>query len=89
MKTKISPINPKVFHLTPEIPCATNAYPIVAPTTLCVPDTGRLTKVATISHSPVPLRALREPIIASSSVPLKEVISMMPFLTVSINKETT
>ena len=79
-------MRPNVFHFTPAKPCATRAKPMVAPTILCVPDTGSLKNVATRSHTPVPVKALSEPAMASSSVPLKEFISMIPFLTVSETK---
>ena len=79
-----SPIFPKVAQLTPLGPLkATRAYPIVAPTMLCVPDTGRLKKVATINHTLVPVSALNAPAIAIFSDPLNALMSMMPFRTVS------
>lgn len=41
------PIFPNSTHWIPRAPCATKAKPTVAPTILCVPDTGKLKKVAT------------------------------------------
>jgi hypothetical protein len=38
----------------PRKPCATRAKPTVAPTMLCVPDTGRLKNVATNNHMQQP-----------------------------------
>jgi hypothetical protein len=74
---------PNVGHFTPDSPCATSENPIIAPTMLCVPDTGRLKNVAIRSHTLVPVRADMEPTIARFSVPLKELMSMIPFRTVS------
>lgn len=42
---------PSCFQSTPLAPCATSANPTVAPTMLCVPDTGILNAVAIISHA--------------------------------------
>jgi hypothetical protein len=41
------PIVANTFHLILREPCATRAKPIVAPTILCEPDTGKLKNVAT------------------------------------------
>jgi hypothetical protein len=39
-------------------PFETIAMPIVAPTMLCVPDTGKFSTVATINHIQHPVKAL-------------------------------
>ncbi len=57
---------------------------MVAPTTLCVPDTGNLKKEAIMSQILVPPRALKLPTMARDSVPLNILMSIMPLRTVSV-----
>ena len=76
-------MKPNFFHWTPRKPCSTKAYPIVAPTTLCVPDTGKRRKEAINSQMLVPPKALKLPTMASFSVPLNVFMSIIPFRTVS------
>ena len=64
------PIFPNSFHLIALPPCATKPNPIIAPTTLCVEDTGTFMAVAIISHTAPPDKALNEPKSTSLSVPL-------------------
>ena len=56
---------------------------MVAPTTLCVPDTGKRRKEAINNQMLVPPKALKLPTIASFSVPLNELMSIIPLRTVS------
>jgi hypothetical protein len=48
------PINPKDSQFSPASPRQTTVKPIVAPTTLCVVDTGSFRNVARISHTEAP-----------------------------------
>ena len=50
-------INPD--HLTPSNPLATTANPIMAPTILCVPETGRAQIVAKMFHTLAPNDSLK------------------------------
>jgi len=47
-------MSPKVKKFIPDDPFATRAKPTVAPTMLCVPETGSFSMVATSSHTPAP-----------------------------------
>jgi hypothetical protein len=49
-------IRPSFFQLIPLAPLATRANPTVAPTILCVPDTGRRRNVAINSHTQEPAK---------------------------------
>ena len=83
LRKKMLPIFPKASHVIPYGPMATKPYPIVAPTILWVPETGRLKNVAISNHKLVLVRALKEPAIANSSLPLNLLMSIIPFRTVS------
>jgi len=48
------PINPKDSQFSPSSPRQTRVKPIVAPTTLCVVDTGSFRNVAIINHIEAP-----------------------------------
>jgi len=52
------PILANTFHCIPCEPCATSAKPTVAPTILCVPDTGKLKNVATNNQIQQPIEAI-------------------------------
>jgi hypothetical protein len=53
-KTLHLPINPKDSQFSPASKRHTREKPIVAPTTLCVVDTGSFRNVARISHIEAP-----------------------------------
>jgi len=52
------PILANTFHCIPREPCATRAKPTVAPTILCVPETGKLKNVATNNQIQQPIEAI-------------------------------
>jgi len=52
------PILANTVHCIPCEPCATSAKPTVAPTILCVPDTGKLKNVATNNQIQQPIEAI-------------------------------
>jgi hypothetical protein len=53
-------------------PYATKPNPIIAPTTLCVDDTGSFAAVAIISHNAPPDNALKDPRSTSFSVSFRK-----------------
>ena len=63
-------------------PFETIAMPIVAPTMLCVPDTGKFRTVATINQMQQPVKALTYPSIRVNSSPSNSKGSTIPFLIV-------
>lgn len=60
---------PRVDHRTPIGPLAVSVKPTVAPTTECVPETGRRNAVARINHVAPEIRAARQPAASNLSPP--------------------
>ena len=70
-------------QLIPRAPCATRAKPTVAPTILCVAETGNRSNVATKSQRQDPDSAATLPIISCSVLFTYGSVSMMPLRIVS------